>query len=462
MRVLEACLACAFTLMLGVPAQAATITAASCSRSDVGNAVARATHGDTVLIPAGDCTWTTNLTVTVGIVLKGAGEGVGGTTIRDNVPKDGGYASGILRFSVNAPNTFRIANFKMVGVASDPRVFQKGHIVLDGTSKAFRVDHITTESTMTAVIRTYGYLWGVIDHITHPGNTPLPPNTFQPYLLEAGHNNWNDGKDYGDGSWADGLYLGTERAIYVENSTLTANSNPFVNGFMDGLDGARVVYRYNTFTQGFIGSHGTDTGQRRRGIRSMEIYENNFSFPVGMAVDRIVWFRGGTGVMFNNRVSGVDISGGFNALANHHNYRDNNNVFLWGLCDGTSPYDQNQPGQTGYRCVDQPGSGTSKDLAGVETPPGQWVGNIVDPIYVWNNTVNGAPNNCGTFGCGDDGHVKVGRDIIFGTARPGYTSYTYPHPLITSGPLADVPTAVANPAPIPVPPPIAPANLKVK
>ena len=66
--------------------QAATIPAKSCSRSDVAKAVGKATHGDTVSIPA--CTqtnWTSQLDIDVGITLTGAGEGK--TTIGDDVVK---------------------------------------------------------------------------------------------------------------------------------------------------------------------------------------------------------------------------------------------------------------------------------------------------------------------------------------------------------------------------------------
>jgi hypothetical protein len=205
-----------------------------------------------------------------------------------------------------------------------------------------------------------------------------------------------------------------------------------------------VVFRYNNLTQGNTTAHGTDSGQRRRSIRSQEIYNNTYNFPPGMAVDFIAWFRGGTGVMYNNT---INVPGGLNNVAKHQNQRDSQSFNPWGQCNGSSPYDQNQAGQSGYICVDQPGSGTSVNLQGSSSPAA--TGNISDPIYVWNNTVNGAPDNCGTFGCQDDGHVKAGRDIIFQTARPGYTAFTYPHPL-QSG----IGTSNAPPAP--------PQNLTVR
>jgi uncharacterized repeat protein (TIGR02543 family) len=409
------------------------INAASTSRADVGTAVASATHGDTVIMPSGDSTWTTQLDIAVGITLQGSGEGT--TIIRDNVTKDGSSTSSLMKFTVNTPNNFRITNFTVVGVATDPSIFNKGHFVLDGTAKAFRFDHITATNPQTSLIRTYGYLWGVIDHVTMP-------DTFV-YLLQAGHDTWG-GSDYGDGSWAEALYLGTEKAIYVEDCVLTAGDQAAAYNMTDGLAGARVVIRHNTFNYGRVASHGAEGGGRTRGHRSMEVYENDFYYSDSAAWvnDNAMQIRGGTGVFFNNRVHGLfSTFGNFNYVVKHQNYRDGFSDAPWGKCDGTGPYDENSGGGTGYRCVDQPGSGTSVDLGGNLTPV--QVLNSLDPVYVWGNEVNGVADNCGgANGCLDDGHVVAGRDIIFGTARPGYTPYSYPHPLTGSGPPA-VPTGVS-------------------
>jgi hypothetical protein len=407
----------AILVLLGAStAEAATYTTPTCAVADVAAAVAKATHGDTVAIPAGDCTWSTMLTVNVGITLKGAGEGV--TIIRDNVPKIGGTASRLMTFAVNEPNRFRITGFTLVGVAQDPNVYNQGHIGLFGTSKAFRVDHLTVISPQTSLIRTFGWLYGVIDHITMTSSFKN--------LLQASHAGWG-GSKYGDGSWADSLSLGTDKAIYVEDCVLTGTSAPVVTNFTDGLDGARLVIRNNVFVQGNTTSHGLDSGLRRRSIRSQEIYNNTFSFPAGMAAAFIAWFRGGTGVMFGNKVTGEWI----NHMAYAANQRDTQSFSPWGQCTGTSPYDLNLDG--GYRCADQPGSGTSRHLNGVDVPPAQPVNNALDPIYVWGNTLNGRPNDVGQYGTTGTGHVRTGRDIFFGTPRPGYIPYQYPHPLTEAG-----------------------------
>jgi hypothetical protein len=335
-----------------------------------------------------------------------------------------------MSFSVDAPNSFRISGFTMVGVAADPGIYNKGHIVLAGTSKSFRVDHITA-IPITVFIRARGDLWGVVDHVTNTGNSGL---------IMVEHDAWG-GSRYGDGSWAEQLYLGTEKAIYVEDCIMNPSANTFA-GIHDAVSGARTVLRYNVLTRTAVGAHGADSTQRSRGVRSMEIYNNTFTWNVGDSPDFVAWFRGGTGVMFNNSIIAPS---GLNFVAKHTNLRDSGSFTPWGQCNGASVYDQNQAGQTGYRCVDQPGSGTSNNLDGASTPPPQAVGNISDPIYVWNNTINGAANNCGLsgFGCNSDGHIVAGRDIIFGSARPGYTPYRYPHPLVTgSGTASSPPTAL--------------------
>src|ERR1043166_577146 len=54
---------------------AATINAATCSTADVQSAITSATTGDTVIIPAGTCTWTSGVTLNKGITVRGAGAG---------------------------------------------------------------------------------------------------------------------------------------------------------------------------------------------------------------------------------------------------------------------------------------------------------------------------------------------------------------------------------------------------
>jgi hypothetical protein len=104
-------------------------------------------------------------------------------------------------------------------------------------------------------------------------------------------------------------------------------------------------------------------------------------------------------------------------------------------CDGSDPADQNTPGQTGWRCQYQIGSmGEGSTAVGY-------------PLYTWGNLKNGSIVGMAcTAGCE---HVREGRDFINnGTApKPGYTPFTYPHPLAQGGPAPDGAAASSLAAP---------------
>jgi hypothetical protein len=69
----------------GTGLDAATITAPSCNQADVQNAIEQAADGDTVLVPAGSSTWTSGISISKTLVLKGAG--IGRTLITNNFPE---------------------------------------------------------------------------------------------------------------------------------------------------------------------------------------------------------------------------------------------------------------------------------------------------------------------------------------------------------------------------------------
>lgn len=418
---------------------AATRTAASCSSTDVQNAVNAAVAGDTVTIPVGNCTWTSTVSVTKGIIIQGAGEGQ--TIVNDNVPK--GNATNnctggpLFNWSVNAPGSFRMTGMTIVGVATDPDVCAKGHIKITGSTHSMRVDHVTINPAQTVSIYIDGDVWGVIDHFTHVGGFVTG--------VRIEHLNWNgtSNDNWGDNSWAQPIHYGSGEGVYVEDSSFTGTSGVASAAATDCYAGGRFVFRHNTVNTLDIGSHGADSDQRHRACRWMEIYNNTFSYSTINALGFIAWIRGGTGVFYSNTITAPGYT---NKIVQVVNCRDASagcgggpSYTPWGACNGTSAYDQNSAG--GYRCVDQPGSGTSSllgpDTTGGITPGNTWVKNISDPIYVWNNTLNGAANNT-TVG---STNVAVNRDYFVGTARPGYTAYTYPHPLTGSSSGGTVPAA---------------------
>jgi hypothetical protein len=365
-----------------------TRTAATCNYADVAAKVAESSNGDIVTIPTGNCTWSSRLDIPVGIKLQGSG--TKGTTITDNVAKTGSGQHLIL-VTVTSPAKWRITNIAFNGGANADD-YNIGMIGIGGSSEAWRIDNTSKVSPRTAFVRVYTKTFGVIDSCTFQATGPGTQ------FLTVTPGSWG-GSSYGDGSWAEQLYLGTEKAVYLENCTMTNTSTTNPAQIVDSLDGGRMVVRFNTITDGFLPSHGTESGQRRRGMRSFEHYHNSFALNMISQGDSQFYQRGGTGVIFNNTATGA-----WNIRVYFINFRDSSSYPPWGQCNGSSVYDQNAIG--GYRCVDQPGAGTSNHLNGAATPAAQWVGNILDPAYVWGNT-----GGSYSFTDGGSSNVAVNRDF---------------------------------------------------
>ena len=84
------------------------------------------------------------------------------------------------------------------------------------------------------------------------------------------------------------------------------------------------------------------------------------------------------------------------------------------------------------RVLDQPGRGGGDLLTGNPPTPEGWPHQELEPCYSWNNvyTPTGAHIN---FVPGVAPTLQEGRDYFQDTPMPGYTPYTYPHPLVTGG-----------------------------
>ena len=92
--------------------------------------------------------------------------------------------------------------------------------------------------------------------------------------------------------------------------------------------------------------------------------------------------------------------------------------------------------------LDQVGRGSGEQLSDVSvgnwpnsvsytfsvvTHTNSWPNQALEPLYSWNNTMNGAPSGISS----PYPNIQEGRDIYFNTPKPGYTPYLFPHPLVT-------------------------------
>ncbi len=491
-------------------ADAAIINATSVSFADVTAAVSLANDGDMVILPAGTASWSSTLTVTNAITLQGAG--IGQTIIKENLSID----TQMLTFSTAAGKSYRVTGIEFQG-GSRTTVFGKGMILLNGESRAVRVDHCRFNGVRNVSIRTGESVCGVIDHNTFI----LPANGA--YALVVYHSTWN-GNQWGDGSWALAPDWGGPGAVYVEDNEFDNASPKAQLAICDQVGGARTVFRYNTFNNTFIDSHGSGSTSRYRGWRHFEIYNNTFTDNPPSATF-CVDCRGGTGVFFNNKIYGTT------KFLTLHTYRFWLDTDSWGGSDGTNGWDINDitggPNHDGLYLSGKAGAGSTEltlVVPGAGWAPDQWkdysvkdttpkssttpgysynypngffsvcTGNTsntitvapgsnatnmfkpfapgdqfairkvifsldqpgagiadvpadetsvtpipenlhqtIDPIYSWGNSVNGIA------GAGDnttaaDGSMVEGVHYFNGIARPGYTPYTYPHPLVSGLP----------------------------
>ena len=425
--------AACFTLIVlcfSANAHAATKTAASCSRADVGAAVNSASDGDTIVIPAGTCTWTSNLTISDKIlVLQGAG--MDQTVIVDGVNKAVEYPSvpQVLTYYTKPGGLTRITGLTFQGgTIVDP--YNKGMVQIAGNSDQFRMDHVRIRPTdTTSGVVFNGNVRGVVDHSVFKVD-------HWRMALYVHHDSWNNIGEFGDASFADDSHLGTNKAIFIEDNVFDSSVGAFA---IDGWTGSRVVFRHNTLRNMAFANHGTETGGRWRGQRVFEVYDNTFTHDTWQ-YPNVIGIRGGTGVVFNNTAMSTG-NGYITQLFGMVNYRysDRSRTYSpWGFCDGSSVWDGNQDSK-GYPCLDQPGRGRGSLIAGFEPTPVGRLNQAVDPVYAWNNTLNGAVSPL-KIGPVDADVIVEGRDF-FNAAKPNYSPYTYPHPLTQGGTTSTTPSS---------------------
>jgi hypothetical protein len=396
--------------------------------------------GDTITVPAGNFSWGQNgVHITKAITLQGAGVGITNITLSGHP---------VLTITKNAFGIVRVRDITFLatggaGTLPDP-------ILLNGTWPGgqpiifYNVGVTLNGASMISCDIAGG---AIFSHITFNGQ-------------------WNDFficvKDQTNtSSWTMADSVGTHDTngllnIYIEDSTFIGGSN----GIIDCDDNCRAVMRHNTFNDsGGFNSHGKDSSTY--GGRHFEIYENQFLLPDQTCtngnqslsnVNQYIWIRGGTGVVFNNNYEHL--------FTQCWGLKPEIKISIRGAEDDRP---QGTCGQVAYPVPHQCGqnnNGTS---------------DFTDPIWFWGNTgtsivVNSAwawGNPCGfdwnTFWqWGRDGQntsltlpivlPPVGGSVsaLGGMAKPGYTAFTYPHPLVGGSP-TPTPTPTPDPTATPTP-----------
>ena len=325
-------------------AQAANINARSPSLADVKTAVASAASGDTVIVPAGTASWTSTLVISKPITLMGqttvsyANETADNRTIiLDDVPRSSSPCAPIIRVIVTSGDMaveptvplLQIKGFTFRGSPNTTSGAHNGAIMLTGTCPAVRISNCHFDRLYQESVYTFGWLYGVMDNCLH---------TITHFVLTGtmGMGNYN-GHQYGDGSWTEDAHWGSYKFFFVENNVV---HNSFKSGGdMDAKRGARYVVRYNKlYDCSFIQTHGTE-GDRDRGCRAIEFYNNVCNRSLG-GPGSPGGLRSGNLLFHDNKYTGVALGNAFVSLVA---YRQIVNFQPWGLADGANPWDQNDP-----------------------------------------------------------------------------------------------------------------------
>jgi hypothetical protein len=271
---------------------AKVITATSASYADVSAAIAKASTGDTVMVPAGRATWSDPLVITKGINLVGAG--INKTIITSNT---GSAFTRIVQYNPTNPKfnePFRLSGFTFDGQGTS------GLLSLNCSALYYlshvRIDHNSFLNCPNAFMKTKGQIYGVIDNNYFTGD---------PHIDFYGYNS---------GSWTyHAFYFGSANQLYFEDNVFETDGCINTVGI-----GGRVCIRYNTFT--FTGGnvypihdmHGNQPGGNAAGM-GCEIYENTYN--AGTRNSQWWGMRGGKSLVYNNQYIG-------GAYSVYGNYRE--------------------------------------------------------------------------------------------------------------------------------------------
>jgi hypothetical protein len=410
------------SVLLAPAMQAQVITAASCSAADVQTAFNAVVAGTTTVnIPAGSCSWTSAVTLSIpsgntSLAITGAGTCTGtgstptspitcndATTFIDNDTSADQYmiqiGSGV------ASSHLTISGVSFLGGAGGYK--DQGVLAINGRSQNLHLTQIhingdtyTSSGTGYTFAKLTGWLYGVTDHSRFEG-----PNAAGVITWMDQYGNTSD--QAGNYAWADATAFGSSGFMFFENDSFYT-SNASGSGFYENdCYAAKFVVRYSTFFNTGLDTHPTGGAGGLRGCRAFEIYHNYFQPPAaGTATDTTVLFdQSGTALVWGNTVSA-----NYQSFLLLHETRADNTVYPqtappngWGYCgtsfNGTgSPWDQSATTATGYACLDQIGRGkgdlilgyfpTACDTTtGCTTYNGSWSNQALEPVYEWMNTV---------------------------------------------------------------------------
>lgn len=340
-----------------------TLTAASPSESDVNACVSIAANGDTVVIPSGSSTWSIGITVPsgIGITIMGTGTpnagasttGANSSCTATSITDDLASGSMFVMEPSESSSLSRISCMEILAESGLGANAIASPIEIGGTCNSsgcpnIRLDNVTFDSSLQGTISdsdtniVVDDVFGVMDHNT------MTNGSFSSQLWEFVNFNdsaWLGVGSNGDNSWASPDSFGTAQTLYLENNYFGQAVIPTESeaAAPTGEGGGRIALRFNTLDGADEGAvnHGTESNGRPRGGRQLEFYANNFTCTnTAAGCQGGVAIRSGVALMFGNTMTAATGSW-FNQYMAFSDYRILQPFEMWGVCDGTGPYDDN-------------------------------------------------------------------------------------------------------------------------
>jgi hypothetical protein len=401
-------LAAAF-LFCAAAAQAADRLAAGCTQAQVQAQITAAADGDRILIPNGSCPWTGGISTTKQIRIEAQNYTKTdlGATSRNVTITNNNTTVGVPLIQMQSGNTYH------VGIG--------GIKFAEGTGDQ---NHLRFTGTGTKPPLAYDLLIEVKNRF---GNEP---DIAAVAWLAKGGVMWNTrmigvGGGLGGQCCPEGAgFLINSPQSWTTASTMgAADSTGLVNLYIEDStwkdfgqspdldDNARAVFR-NNMLDGVSGTtHGFTSSW---GGRHVEYYDNTIQVTTNArnTGGRMFWLRAGTVLFTGNYCDGQNTGFG--------------DPILFSAGDTTNP-------ASAYLTPRQIGSGHNGTSY------------VSDPVYIWNNTGPDAA----TWNVNQaqwDSYFQLNRDIFVNNgAKPGWSKYTYPHPLrsvVDGGSLLAPPTGL--------------------
>ncbi len=303
------------------------------SQADVSAAIAHASAGDTVSMPAGSFTWGTGATfVALNKAITLTGAGAASTTINFDPTSPNGQ-NAMIRISAKV----HVRDFKIVGYVNCPPFSI-------ATVDFGRISGITYDPGLApngAYFCIIAYGNGLFDSCNITGG--------------AGNAELIFGRGYPE-SWQTATSLGAQYDnVFIEDCVF--NGSGYV---CDANSNARFVVRYCTINGPIkIDGHGLASNSPARGVRHMEVYGNtwtsNYEFTTAIEM------RGGSGMLFDNRTINQVASKNWFYLTDY------------GYTGQWSNFGNTYQTPVNYPVKDQIGVGIDPKVAASE------------PMYLWNN-----------------------------------------------------------------------------